>query len=78
MADRAPPGFQVRGLGVWLCWAVVYADIGTSIYYVPGILSREVGASAASFVLATSIAFLFLAWKYTEIAARYPDGGGVV
>jgi amino acid transporter len=78
MAERSPPGFQVRGLGVWLCWAVVYADIGTSVYYVPGILSREVGASAASFVLATSVAFLFLAWKYTEIAARYPDGGGVV
>jgi amino acid transporter len=78
MAGRSPPGFQVRGLGVWLCWAVVYADIGTSIYYVPGILSREVGASAASFVLATSLAFLFLASKYTEIAARYPDGGGVV
>ncbi len=79
MADRAPPaGFQHRGLGVWLCWAVVYADIGTSIYYVPGILTREVGPSAASFVLATSVAFLFLAAKYTEIAARYPDGGGVV
>jgi amino acid transporter/nucleotide-binding universal stress UspA family protein len=78
MTQRSPPGFQVRGLGVWLCWAVVYADIGTSIYYVPGVLSREVGASAASFVLATSFAFLFLASKYTEIAARYPDGGGVV
>jgi amino acid transporter len=70
--------FQHRGLGVLLCWAVVYADIGTSIYYVPGILSRQVGPSAASFVLATSVAFLFLAAKYTEIAARYPDGGGVV
>ena len=25
-------------LGAFLCWAVVFADIGTSIYYVPGIL----------------------------------------
>ena len=25
-------------LGPFLCWAVVFADIGTSIYYVPGIL----------------------------------------
>ena len=25
-------------LGPILCWAVVFADIGTSVYYVPGIL----------------------------------------
>src|SRR5207237_1275244 len=31
---------KVRGgnLGAFLCWAVVFADIGTSIYYVPGML----------------------------------------
>jgi amino acid transporter/nucleotide-binding universal stress UspA family protein len=56
----------------------VYADIGTSIYYVPGILYRNVGPSSATFVLATSLAFVLLAGKYTEIAARYPGGGGVV
>lgn len=67
-----------RRLGPLLCWAIVYADIGTSIYYVPGILSRDVGASAASFVLATGFAFVFLAAKYAGIAARYPNGGGVV
>ena len=27
-------------LGPLLCWAVVFADIGTSVYYVPGILIR--------------------------------------
>ncbi len=69
---------QLRSLGPLLCWAIVYADIGTSIYYVPGILYRDVGASSATFVLATSIAFVLLAGKYTEIAARYPGGGGVV
>ena len=69
---------QLRRLGPLLCWAIVYADIGTSIYYVPGILYRSTGTSAATFVLATSLAFVLLAEKYTEIAARYPGGGGVV
>src|SRR5512134_2912668 len=69
---------QLRRLGPLLCWAIVYADIGTSIYYVPGILYRDVGASSATFVLATSLAFVLLAEKYSEIAARYPGGGGVV
>lgn len=69
---------QLRSLGPLLCWAIVYADIGTSIYYVPGILYRNVGTSSATFVLATSLAFVLLAEKYTEIAARYPGGGGVV
>ena len=61
-----------------LCWAIVYADIGTSVYYVPGLLYRSVGTSAATFVLATSLAFVLLAEKYSDIAARYPGGGGVV
>lgn len=65
-------------LGPLLCWAIVYADIGTSVYYVPGILYRDVGASAASFVLATSIVFVFLAEKYADISSRYAGGGGVV
>jgi amino acid transporter len=69
---------QLRRLGPLLCWAIVYADIGTSIYYVPGILYRTTGTSAATFVLATSLAFILLAEKYTEIASRYPGGGGVV
>ncbi len=65
-------------LGPLLCWAIVYADIGTSVYYVPGILFRQVGSSAASFVLATSIVFIFLAEKYADISSRYANGGGVV
>jgi amino acid transporter/nucleotide-binding universal stress UspA family protein len=74
--SRSPS--QLRSLGPLLCWAIVYADIGTSIYYVPGIMYRGVGATAATFVLATSLAFVLLAEKYAEIAARYPQGGGVV
>jgi amino acid transporter/nucleotide-binding universal stress UspA family protein len=69
---------QLRTLGPLLCWAIVYADIGTSVYYVPGLLYRSVGTSAATFVLATSLAFILLAEKYSDIAARYPGGGGVV
>ena len=48
------------------------------MYYVPGLLYRSVGTSAATFVLATSLAFVLLAEKYSDIAARYPGGGGVV
>jgi amino acid transporter/nucleotide-binding universal stress UspA family protein len=69
---------HIGTLGPILCWAIVYADIGTSVYYVPGILYREVGTAAASFVLATSIVFIFLAEKYADISARYGNGGGVV
>lgn len=69
---------HVGVLGPLLCWAIVYADIGTSVYYVPGILYRDVGSSAAAFVLATSIVFVFLAEKYADISARYATGGGVV
>jgi len=69
---------HLRLLGPLLCWAIVYADIGTSIYYVPGILYHGVGPSAPSFVLATGVVFVLLAEKYSEIAARYAGGGGVV
>src|SRR5205814_10005892 len=69
-------------LGALLAWSVVFADIGTSIYYVPGLLFRELGghspSPAAAFVLATGFAFIFLSLKYVDVAARYPDGGGVV
>jgi amino acid transporter/nucleotide-binding universal stress UspA family protein len=69
-------------LGPFLAWAVVYADIGTSIYYVPGLLFGELGgrtpSPAAAFVLVTGLAVILLALKYVEVSARYPDGGGVV
>src|SRR4029078_2374050 len=69
-------------LGALPRWSVVFADVGTSIYYVPGLLFRELGGTspspAAAFVLATGVAFIFLSLKYVDVAARYPDGGGVV
>ncbi len=69
---------QQHSLGWFLCWAVVFADIGTSLYYVPGILYGEVGNLAGLFVLMSSVVFVLLSLKYIEITERYPEGGGVV
>src|ERR1700680_3329585 len=44
-----------RRLGPFLCWAVVFADIGTSVYYAPGILYGQVGVHAALFVTMTLV-----------------------
>ena len=66
-------------LGPLLCWSIVFADIGTSIYYVPGILSASgYNKRAAIFVLMTLVAFVLLALKYAEVTWRNPEGGGVV
>jgi amino acid transporter len=71
---------KVRGgsLGAFLCWAVVFADIGTSVYYVPGILYGHFGSRSALFVLMTLFVFILLCVKYAEVTWRYPEGGGVV
>ena len=65
-------------LGPLLCWAVVFADIGTSVYYVPGILYGSVGKLAGFFVLLTMSVFVLLTFKYAEVTDRFPQGGGVV
>src|SRR5438552_13138402 len=66
-------------LGPLLCWSIVFADIGTSIYYVPGILSASgYNKRAAIFVLMTLVVFVLLALKYAEVTWRNPEGGGVV
>jgi amino acid transporter len=71
---------NLRQLTPLLVWAVVFCDIGTSIYYVPGILYQTAGVGnlAPLFVFAAFVGFLLLAWKYIEICWRNPDGGGVV
>jgi len=61
-----------------LAWAVVFCDIGTSVYYVPGILYETVGDAAPLFVFMTTIGFVLLTFKYVEISWRNPEGGGVV
>jgi amino acid transporter len=65
-------------LGPLLCWAVVFADIGTSIYYVPGILYHSVQGLAGFFVFLTMSVFVLLSLKYAEVTHRFPQGGGVV
>src|SRR5947209_8172800 len=67
-------------LGPILCWAVVFADIGTSIYYVPGILYNTEGITtmAGFFVFLTMSVFVLLTLKYAEVSHRFPQGGGVV
>ncbi len=80
--ETPPQGHQeeheAQTLGPLLCWAVVFADIGTSIYYVPGILYGTVGKLAGFFVLLTMIVFMLLTFKYVEVTYRFPQGGGVV
>jgi amino acid transporter len=73
-----PTAAEGRSLGYFLCWAVVFADIGTSVYYTPGILYHQVGVHAALFVCMTLVVFVLLSVKYSEVAIRYPEGGGVV
>ena len=67
-------------LGPILCWAVVFADIGTSVYYVPGILysTNGIGTLAGFFVLLTMTVFVLLTLKYAEVTHRFPLGGAVV
>jgi amino acid transporter len=79
-APRRRRPIKVRGgnLGAFLCWAVIFADIGTSVYYVPGILYGPFGSRAALFVLMTLFVFVLLCVKYAEVTWRYPEGGGVV
>jgi amino acid transporter len=72
------PTKDTRQLTWLLAWAVVFCDIGTSVYYVPGILYGNVGNNTPFFVLLTTLGFIPLALKYIEISWRNPEGGGVV
>jgi amino acid transporter len=78
-ATRRRVKFHGASLGPLLCWSIVFADIGTSIYYVPGILSASgYNKRAAIFVVMTLFVFVLLALKYAEVTWRNPEGGGVV
>ena len=72
------PTRDTRQLTWFLAWAVVFCDIGTSVYYVPGIFYGNVGDNTPFFVLLTTLGFIPLALKYIEISWRNPEGGGVV
>lgn len=72
------PTRDTRQLNWLLAWGVVFCDIGTSVYYVPGILYGHVKDATPFFVLLTTGGFVLLALKYIEISWRNPEGGGVV
>ncbi len=79
VATRRQVKIHAANLGPLLCWSIVFADIGTSIYYVPGIVSSQgYNQRTAIFVAMTGIAFILLALKYSEVTWRNPEGGGVV
>ncbi|HEX9660969.1 MAG TPA: hypothetical protein VGB27_01680, partial [Candidatus Binatia bacterium] len=61
-----PPNRNIRQLTWTLAWAVVFCDIGTSVYYVPGILYASAGDKTPFFVLLTTLGFIPLALKYIE------------
>jgi amino acid transporter/nucleotide-binding universal stress UspA family protein len=73
-----PPTKDTRQLNWFLAWAVIFCDIGTSVYYVPGILYSHVRDATPFFVLLTTGGFILLSLKYIEISWRNPEGGGVV
>ncbi|MBL8859641.1 MAG: amino acid permease [Planctomycetes bacterium] len=83
-APKSPAGpspssdTNLRHLTPLLVWAVVFCDIGTSVYYVPGILYERVGDVAPLFVWIGLVGFVLLGAKYVEICWRQPEGGGVV
>src|SRR5437764_12527359 len=66
-----------NALGPLLCWAVIFADIGTSVYYVPGYLygTPDIGTLAGFFVFLTMSVFVLLAFKYAEVTHRFSKGG---
>src|SRR5690242_12369531 len=78
VGSQGSAGHAGARLGPFLCWAVVFADIGTSVYYVPGILFGQVGNLAGFFVVMTLVVFLLLTLKYAEASVRFPEGGGEV
>jgi amino acid transporter len=69
---------KVHQLGWILVFAIVYADIGTSVFYTPGILYGSIGNLATLAQFITTGVFVSIALKYVEICERCPDGGGVV
>ena len=62
------PTKDTRQLTWFLAWAVVFCDIGTSIYYVPGILYGHVRDATPFFVLLTTGGFILLSLKCIEIS----------
>lgn len=65
-------------IGWYLVWAVAFGSVGSSMYYVPGLLLHAAGSGAPAIVGLLSIAFLALVLKEAELTRRHPSGGGAV
>ncbi len=65
-------------IGWYLVWAVAFGSVGSSMYYVPGLLLHAAGPGAPALVGLLSIAFLALVLKEAELTRRHPSGGGAV
>ncbi len=76
--EQASRRGRIAGLGPLLCWAVVFADLGTSVYYTPGHPVQPVRRPCRSLRRLTLVVFVLLTIKYAEVTIRYPEGGGVV
>src|SRR5258705_12942909 len=70
------PTKDTRQLNWFLAWAVVFCDIGTSVYYVPGILYGHVKDATPFFVLLTTGGFILLAFHDLQNLWLNPVGGG--
>jgi amino acid transporter len=78
VSDSSTSNVKGHQLGWVLVFAIVYADIGTSVFYTPGILYGSIGNLATLAQFITTGVFISIALKYVEICQRCPDGGGVV
>ncbi|MSP56268.1 MAG: universal stress protein [Myxococcales bacterium] len=65
-------------IGWYLVWAVAFGSVGSSMYFVPGLLLQAAGSGAPAVVGLLSAAFLVLVMKEAELTRRHPGGGGAV
>lgn len=65
-------------IGWYLVWAVAFGSVGSSMYFVPGLLLQAAGSGAPAVVGLLSAAFLVLVMKEAELTRRHPAGGGAV
>src|SRR5215204_700086 len=75
MAERRLHGLE-RVLGVNALFSTAYGNVGSSIYYAPGLVaSFALGLTPVVFVL-TGVIFYLTAATYSEGTAMYPEAGG--
>src|SRR3954453_24168448 len=77
MAERIPREESLRRVyGVGALFSAAYGNVGSSIYYAPGVTAAfALGLTPIAFVIAGLI-FMFTAASYTEATVMYPEAGG--